>query len=95
MEERQVAVLGAMIAEPAGGSAFGLAGMMTELIEMVTSFGARIEQFMPSELVAVFGIEPMEDAARRAVLASHAMLKRSGGPRTRNTAVSRSMLAPT
>ena len=48
---------------------------MTELIEMVTSFGARIEQFTPSELMAVFGIEPMEDAARRAVLASHAMLQ--------------------
>ena len=42
---------------------------------MVTSFGARIEQFTPSDLVAVFGIEPMEDAARRAVLASHAMLQ--------------------
>ena len=38
------------------------------LIEMVTSFGARIEQFTPSDLMVVFGIEPMEDAARRAVL---------------------------
>ena len=74
-EERLVAVLGATIAVPVGGSAFGLAGTMTELIEMVTSFGARIEQFTPSDLVAVFGIEPMEDAARRAVLASHAMLQ--------------------
>jgi tetratricopeptide (TPR) repeat protein len=74
-EERLVAVLGATIAVSVGGSAFELAGVMTELIEMVTSFGARIEQFTPSELVAVFGIEPMEDAPRRAVLASHAMLQ--------------------
>ena len=69
---------------------------MPELIEKITSFGARIEQFTPSELMAVFGIEPMEDAPRRAVLAAHAMLqalRRVDG--TRSAAVSRSTSVPT
>ena len=73
-EERLVAVLGAAIAASAEGGSFEPAAVMPELIEKLTSFGARIEQFTPSELVAVFGIDPMEDAARRAVLAAHAML---------------------
>ena len=88
-EERLVAVLGVTIAVPVGGSAFGLAGTMTGLIEMVTSFGARIEQFTPSDLVVVFGIEPMEDAARRAVLASAgAMLQTLRRSEDDNTAAS-------
>jgi transcriptional regulator of acetoin/glycerol metabolism/tetratricopeptide (TPR) repeat protein len=74
-EERSVAVLGAAIAASSEGGSFEPAAVMPELIEKLTSFGARIEQFTPSELVAVFGIDPTEDAARRAVLAAHAMLQ--------------------
>ena len=65
-EERLVAVLSVTIAEPGADD-------LTNLVETLTSFGAQIEQIAPSELVAVFGIEPMEDAARRAVLAAEAM----------------------
>jgi transcriptional regulator with AAA-type ATPase domain/tetratricopeptide (TPR) repeat protein len=65
-EERLVAVLSVTIAEPGAED-------LTDLVETLTSFGAQIEQIAPSELVAVFGIEPMEDAARRAVLAAEAM----------------------
>jgi DNA-binding NtrC family response regulator/tetratricopeptide (TPR) repeat protein len=73
-EERLVAVLGAMVMSPAGGS-FEPASVMPELIEKIAGFGARIEEFTPSGLTAVFGIDPMEDAARRAVLAAQAMLQ--------------------
>ena len=74
-EERLVAVLGAAVTASPERGAFEPAAVMPELIEKVTSFGARIEQFTPSALVAVFGIDPMEDAARRAVLAAQAMLQ--------------------
>src|SRR5262245_50738396 len=74
-EERLVAVLSAAIAASPEGGSFEPAAVMPELIEKLTSFGARIEQFTPSELVAVFGIDPLEDAARRAVLAAQAMLQ--------------------
>ena len=73
-EERLVAVLGVSIVA-AVGATFDLAAMIADLIQLATSFGARIEQFSPSELVAVFGIDPMEDAARRAVLVAQAMLQ--------------------
>ena len=74
-EQRLVAVLGATLAAPIAGSAIDLASVMTDLVELATSFGARIEQLATSELVAVFGIDAMEDAARRAVLAAQAMLQ--------------------
>jgi transcriptional regulator with AAA-type ATPase domain/tetratricopeptide (TPR) repeat protein len=73
-EQRLVAVLGVSIAASVAG-ALEPSSAMTELVEIVTSFGARIEQFAPSELIAVFGIEPLEDAARRAVLAARAMIQ--------------------
>jgi len=74
-EERLVAVLGVSIAASVA-SLFELAAAMTDLVEVVTSFGARVEQFAPSELIAVFGIDPLEDSARRAVLAAQAMIQR-------------------
>src|SRR5207244_10906833 len=74
-EERLVAVLGVSIVAAVAGTTFDLAAMIADLIQLATSFGARIEQFSPSELVAVFGIDPMEDAARRAVLVGQAMLQ--------------------
>ena len=74
-EERLVAVLGVSIVAAVAGTTFELAAMIADLIQLATSFGARIEQFSPSELVAVFGIDPMEDAARRAVLVAQAMLQ--------------------
>jgi transcriptional regulator with AAA-type ATPase domain/tetratricopeptide (TPR) repeat protein len=74
-EHRLVAVLGATLAASVAANAIDLAPVMTDLIELATSFGARIEQLATSELVAVFGIDSMEDAARRAVLAAQAMLQ--------------------
>src|SRR5262245_2039254 len=74
-EQRLVAVLGATLAASVAATAVDLASVMTGLIELATGFGARIEQLATSELVAVFGIDSMEDAARRAVLAAQAMVQ--------------------
>jgi len=74
-EQRLVAVLGATLAASVVANTLDLAAVMTDLIDLATSFGARVEQFATSELVAVFGIDSMEDAARRAVLAAQAMLQ--------------------
>ena len=94
-EERPVALLGVKVAPSTEGGFIEPASLMPELIEKITSFGARIEQFTPSELLAVFGIEPMEDAPRRAVLAAHAVPRRFEGSMAQGAAVSRSTSVPT
>jgi transcriptional regulator with AAA-type ATPase domain len=43
--------------------------------EKLRGFGGRIEERGPSGLVAVFGLEPLEDAARRATLAALAVAR--------------------
>jgi DNA-binding NtrC family response regulator/tetratricopeptide (TPR) repeat protein len=44
-------------------------------VDKVRSFGGRVEELSPTTIVGVFGLEPVEDAPRRAVLAAMAMLK--------------------
>ncbi|MBI3028002.1 MAG: sigma 54-interacting transcriptional regulator [Candidatus Rokubacteria bacterium] len=43
------------------------------LIDKVQSFGGRIEELSPTGIVAAFGIEPVEDAPRRAALSAMAI----------------------
>jgi hypothetical protein len=43
------------------------------LMEKVESFGGRVEDSGPSGIVAAFGLEPVEDAPRRSVLAALAI----------------------
>jgi transcriptional regulator with AAA-type ATPase domain/tetratricopeptide (TPR) repeat protein len=43
---------------------------MTVLLEKVQNFGGRVEDIGPAEVVAVFGLEPVEDAPRRAAHAA-------------------------
>jgi DNA-binding NtrC family response regulator/tetratricopeptide (TPR) repeat protein len=43
------------------------------LVEKVQSFGGRIEELSPASLVATFGLDALEDAARRAAHAAMAM----------------------
>ncbi len=45
------------------------------LVDKVKSFGGRIEELSPTGIVAAFGIEPIEDAPRRAALSALAMQK--------------------
>ncbi len=43
------------------------------LVQKIESFGGRVEDAGPSRIVAAFGIDPVEDAPRRAALAAIAM----------------------
>jgi hypothetical protein len=45
------------------------------IMEKVRSFGGRVEELSPTGVVAAFGLEPIEDAPRRAALAAMAVLK--------------------
>lgn len=45
------------------------------LVEKVESFGGRVEELGPTGLVATFGLEPIEDAPRRAAHAAMAIQK--------------------
>jgi DNA-binding NtrC family response regulator/tetratricopeptide (TPR) repeat protein len=45
------------------------------LVEKVQSFGGRVEELSPSGVVAAFGLEPVEDAPRRAAHAAMAIHK--------------------
>src|SRR5256712_12202794 len=61
------------------------------LVEKIESFGGRIEEVSPGGVVAVFGLEPIEDAPRRAAhaalaiqkIAAHAGRGSPGPPRVR------------
>ncbi len=45
------------------------------LVEKVQSFGGRVEELSPTGVVAAFGVEPVEDAPRRAAHAAMAIQK--------------------
>jgi DNA-binding NtrC family response regulator len=75
-ERRQLAFLRAILVPPADHDAgAGIAGALQVLIEKAESFGGRVEALGPLGLVAVFGLEPIEDAPRRAAHAAIAMRK--------------------
>jgi len=57
----------AMTVVPAVGAA------LETLVEKVESFGGQVEEVSPGGLVAVFGLEPIEDAPRRAAYAALAI----------------------
>ena len=77
-ERRQLAFLRATLV-PASDRDAGLgpeiAGALPVLVEKVQSFGGRVEALGPLSLVAAFGLEPVEDAPRRAAHAAIAMRK--------------------
>ena len=52
------------------------------VIAKVQSFGGRVEELTPTGLVAAFGLDPAEDAPRRAAHAAMAIQK-LGGARAR------------
>src|SRR5262249_60140102 len=49
--------------------------LIETLIEKARSFGGRVEDLGPSGIVAAFGLEPVEDATRRAAHAAGAIRK--------------------
>jgi DNA-binding NtrC family response regulator/tetratricopeptide (TPR) repeat protein len=66
-EQRRLAFLRAVLTSSARGDAGSTsASLLATLGEKVASFGGRVEERGPRDLIAVFGLEPVEDAARRA-----------------------------
>ena len=82
-EPRRLTVLRASLALPPGlDSPLVASRGIQVLVEKVQSFGGRVEEMSPSGIVAAFGLEPVEDAPRRAVHSALAMRRaaeRQGG----------------
>jgi tetratricopeptide (TPR) repeat protein len=64
-----------LITPPAVDFPFDLSRAVELLREKVQSFGGRVEGLSPTGLVGVFGLEPLEDAPRRAANAALAIQK--------------------
>ena len=87
-ERRRLAFLRAILVPPSDKDVVPDTVRASEvLVEKVESFGGRIEELGPTEVVAVFGLEPVEDAPRRAAHA--AMAIRRAAERTRSITVGR------
>ena len=73
-EGRHLAFLYASLAG-SGAPLADTGGVLPELADKVRAFGATIQEMSPLSLVAVFGLEPVEDASQRAALAAIALRK--------------------
>ena len=74
-EQRLLTLLAGKLEPPDGAGYASLASALQGLVEKAMIFGGRVEELTPSGLIAVFGIDPMEDAPRRAVHAANAMIR--------------------
>jgi transcriptional regulator with AAA-type ATPase domain/tetratricopeptide (TPR) repeat protein len=75
-EPRRVTLLRAVIDGPPSDDGCLYPNRLIEgLIEKARSFGGRVEDLGPSGIVAAFGLEPVEDATRRAAHAAVAIRK--------------------
>ena len=74
-ERRTVAALAIALDAAPDMAAFQLASTQQELIRKLATFGARIEELTPVGMIALFGLEPIEDAASRAGHAALALMK--------------------
>ena len=74
-ERRRIAMLAIALEASADVAIFQLASTQYDVIEKLRSFGARVEELTPISLLAVFGLQPMEDAVSRAAHAALAALK--------------------
>src|SRR5207244_10987639 len=75
-DRRHVALLSADIVPAASVRTVPDAGSVLEtLVEKVQSFGGQVEEVSPTGLLAVFGLETVEDAPRRAAHAALAIQK--------------------
>src|SRR5262245_18890555 len=72
---RWVAMLRAVpVSREVGTASFEASRALVTLAQSVESFAGRVVDVSPSALVVAFGLEPIEDAPRRAVHAARAML---------------------
>jgi DNA-binding NtrC family response regulator/tetratricopeptide (TPR) repeat protein len=84
-ERRRLAFLRAVLVPPLDRDLVpDVARALEVVVEKVESFGGRVEEVGPLGVVGVFGIEPVEDAPRRAAHAAVAI--RRAAERTRSSA---------
>ncbi|HEV8531784.1 MAG TPA: sigma 54-interacting transcriptional regulator [Methylomirabilota bacterium] len=75
-EQRRITLLRAALVVPAETDALsGTSRALDVLIDKVKVFGGRVEEISPAGLLASFGLEPVEEAPRRATHAALAMQK--------------------
>jgi transcriptional regulator with AAA-type ATPase domain/tetratricopeptide (TPR) repeat protein len=72
---RHIVWLYGLLNEPSSVASFERGRFRGLLIERIENFGGRVEEFNSHGILAVFGVEPSEDASRRAVHAGLAMCK--------------------
>jgi DNA-binding NtrC family response regulator/tetratricopeptide (TPR) repeat protein len=72
-ERRRLAVLQGMLASDRDAGPLDTGRVIESLVDKVRSFGGRVEELGAGGFVALFGLEPVEDAVRRAALAAVAM----------------------
>ena len=70
-EQRGITLLRAALVEPEGVDAWSLTSRALDIvIDKLQTFGGRIEELTPNGLLASFGVDPLDDAPRRAVHAA-------------------------
>jgi DNA-binding NtrC family response regulator/tetratricopeptide (TPR) repeat protein len=85
-EQRRLTLLrAALVLPPESDPSLYASRAVEALVEKVRNFGGRVEELSPTGVVAAFGLEPVEDAPRRAAHAAMAIQKaaeraRQGGP---------------
>ena len=77
-ERRGITLVCAALVEPDGGEEASSPSRALEgLIDKLQTFGGRVEEVTPTSVVAAFGVDPAEDAPRRAAHAAMAIHKRA------------------
>jgi DNA-binding NtrC family response regulator len=72
-ERRRVALLRVVLAPEDAAAHLDASQRLTTVVEKIESFGGRIEEVGSMAITAAFGLEPVDDAHRRAVLAALAV----------------------
>ena len=77
-ERRGITLLCAALVEPdSGDEASPPSRALEGLIDKLQTFGGRVEEVTPTSVVAAFGVDPVEDAPRRAAHAAMVIHKRA------------------
>ena len=84
-ERRHVALLRVDIGAAAAAGAPAASSVLETVVDKVQSFGGQIEEVSPRGLIAGFGLEPIDDAPRRAAHAALAIQKIFGPARLSST----------
>ncbi len=74
-DRRRVAYLSARVPTAEPDPSGGTARLLDTLVDKIQGFGGRVEELSPHSVFATFGVEPTEDAPRRAANAATAILK--------------------